>query len=358
MRYLDTAFEGWLVMRKWNEEVVRIYETDNGQILKTLAFEQVASGKAPHTGTATNSSYSDNCSYQEVTIWKQVCHQGPCTIPSDIPCINACATWELVPELDWQWVCTNDDGNVDCAVSSLPYEQCMCYYYGLNCTGYDDNPGDENYFDNNPCGVVDSLENDIGLNFWLGTLKNGINGRQERLMFLEHNSQNYIKTIDTLGILDSLGAPDVPLMSGYRFHGLLHNHFNTDRTTNIFTPGDFLTLGYLITNQDIYRTSTFVFGLVTPTNTNYTLFIRDSVKFHNYIKGFIEHFQAGQRIIESKYGEYDIKAENTPLDNERNFLKLLQTEKCGLTLLKNTTGSPEWKPLSLNNNQIIETPCE
>jgi hypothetical protein len=358
MRHFEAGFKGWVVVRKWNEEIVNIFEVVDGHIIKTMNMGATAVQKSSTANMTSRSSGDDDCNYQEVTIWKKVCEQGPCTPPQDIPCVNACATWEMVPEIDWQWVCTLDNGNVDCAASQLPYEQCMCYYYGLNCTGGGgDDGGAGNFFGNDPCAIADSLKKDIGLLVWTEILKDSINGRHERLLLFKIQNGNYINVGDTVGIIDSLGAPDLFLLPGVKIDGLSHNHFNTTRTLNIFSTPDLYTLGSLFINNNIENSNTFVFSLVTPTNRNYALFIQDSVKFSEFFHGYSLNQNLGMGMLQSRFDQLKIKPDNTPDDNEKKFLKFLKDNKTGLVLLKNNTGEANWNPLKLENNNVLSIPC-
>lgn len=350
MHELDKKFKGWIIIREWNEAIINIYEIEAGKIARTLTMRAAQPGKNANT---LGSTARTECGYAMVEVWHKVCIEGPCEPPQDIPCINNCADWYYTMELDWQWVCVEME-STDCDQNGLPYEQCMCYYYGLNCYDYGD--GEDNTMANTPCAIADSLNNDRGLIIFQSILRQAVSGNKERMYILNHEEDEYKYVLDTSGIADSLGAPDFQIPSGFQCDGIMHNHFDVLRSLNTFSASDLLTLGSFLVNDAIRDVKTFIFTLAAKDGSNYDLVITNKNKFRNFIENDVQTNNIFP--LEAFYMKYNINSSNSKQVNEKNFLTFLKNEDIGLTLLKTDNGSWNWTPLKLQNNGTVTTaPC-
>lgn len=360
MKHLDPEFKGWIVVRKWNEEIINIYETRNGKITRVLNMKtrQIRSN-----GNTSNRSASEICGYAEVVIWNKVCIAEPCEPPQEIPCINGCAEWYYEPQLSWDWVCVDGSNNIDCLQSAMPYEQCMCYYYNLDCDGSGDGGG--GYFADTPCSVADSLEHDAGLRRWCDTIRGTVPSRRERSIYMVNQNGEYLVAIDTVGNPDSLGAPDINLPTGLKLDAVAHDHFyRSGQSLNTFTPLDLFSLGILWKEQHINNTRSFAYFLSTPHDAtlslnDYCIVISDSASFADFISPIVNAGN-GFYLLELEYMFKDISENNSAAANEKNLLTLFSQKNTGLTLLKRdiSGGTGKWEPRKLQNDQVISIPCD
>lgn len=352
MHKLDKQFKGWVVIRKWNEAIVNIYEIEAGKITHVLRMDAMSPKK---NATVPGNFAREECGYTSVMVWNKVCIEGPCEPPQDIPCINNCIDWYYVADVEWEWTCV-ETGDIDCGDGSLPYEDCMCYYYGLNC--YNNGEGDdENTAANTPCAIADSLENNRALIYYQAILRQAVSGNKERMYVLTYQDDEYKYAIDTSGITDSLGVPDLVLNAGAQFDGVMHNHFDVARSLNIFSASDLSTLGNFFVNNAIRDIKTFIFTLTAQDGSNYNLVITNTNKFKNFIEEML--LNNNNIALEFLYMKYNILSSNSKEVNEKNFLSFLKNENSGLTVLKNDNGSWKWNPLKLENNGTVTTlPCE
>jgi hypothetical protein len=142
--------------------------------------------------------------------------------------------------------------------------------------------------------------------------------------------------------------------------GFIHSHYAG--LLSVFSPGDLATISGLYKNGLIKNPDTFVFGLVTASNTQYIMVIDDPVKFTTFAQQFLT--TNGQIDIKytDNYGKFNyqsnnIKETNLSNANELGIVKLLANENSGLKILKGSNNSNDWAELNIKNGLIDPKPC-
>lgn len=238
MHKLDKQFKGWLVIRKWDEAIVNIYEIEAEKTTRVLRMDAMQPKK---NATGPGNFAREECGYTSVMVWNKVCIEGPCEPPQDIPCINNCIDWYYVADVEWEWTCV-ETGDIDCGDGSLPYEECMCYYYGLNCYNNGDEPFDP--YDAPNITISDSLRDSFPCLY--GLLKDSLpnlNRAAQMELFSNFNVSERINlrfdidwSLDSTTNTDAYTDYSASNFDGYQFNGVIKfNPYYVNISTREYT---------------------------------------------------------------------------------------------------------------------------
>ncbi len=148
--------------------------------------------------------------------------------------------------------------------------------------------------------------------------------------------------------------------SGSQIDGFIHSHFAG--LYSIFSPADLASISSMYVNGGIKNINTFVFGLVTASNTQYIMVIDDPTKFATFAQQFLLPDGTIDEIYTSGYGSgtyklFNITRNNLSSTNELGFVQLLAAENSGLKILKGSNNSNDWAELTIKNGVIDPKPC-
>lgn len=208
-----------------------------------------------------------------------------------------------------------------------------------------------------PCEKIKTIGKDSKTKALFQNLKAKTNSTKEFGEILIDNGSG----IDNLPVEGVVGVGGINInYSGSQIDGFIHSHFAG--LYSIFSPGDLASLSSIYANNGIKNINTFVFGLVTASNTQYIMVIDDPVKFATFAQQFLLPDGTIDKTSSDLFGlvdyhKYNIKENNISPTNELGFIQLLLDKNAGLKVLKGSNNSNDWAELNIKNGVIDPKPC-
>ena len=147
---------------------------------------------------------------------------------------------------------------------------------------------------------------------------------------------------------------------GIKIDFYLHTHYAG--LFSVFSPIDLGTLSHWYKNGHINNTETFIYGLVTASNTQYIMIIDDPAKFNVFGEGFLKNGQVDEVRTEAwggwSYALYNIKIDGSINVNEEGLVRLLDDRNTGLKMLKGSNNSNDWSELIYKNGKLDSIKCK
>ncbi|MBV7269475.1 hypothetical protein [Winogradskyella luteola] len=203
-----------------------------------------------------------------------------------------------------------------------------------------------------PCDKINSLGTDIEFKNKMNDLKNSTGLNYEKGYYIGLEGDNVYTPIDGNASEQYIDInPQSPIA------GFLHSHFGMG--DSIFSPGDIVGLYELYNYDLIQNTDTFIFSVVTPQDTAYTIVIDNADEFSNFGNTNLssqESFNTWFSAYTLEYMTLISSGENQITAREIALLKAL--EDSGLILTKGSSNFDSWEKLNLNrNNGIVNGDC-
>lgn len=212
-----------------------------------------------------------------------------------------------------------------------------------------------------PCSQVNNLEGDVSFIAKFDSLEWMSRNVNHEGAFV-YREDTYGKTYEYLEGGGGNQYIDIPDLS-YKADGLIHSHFIDNETLSIFSPSDIQAIWGLYLNGDLNDLRTFTLGVVTPYNTAYLLKIDDVEKFMDFGEEFLvssSPLSSDPNVLLGFYDQvYGINSLQSPSQNEKYFLKLLDGLNTGLKLFKGTPSLlNSWQLIDISEDgQVINTNC-
>lgn len=174
----DEKFDGFMVIRNWQEKVINIIEIKDAKYVRKVKIVKTGSIQEGSRKSENNSSQrlNEECGWVDVPVTVGLCIGN--TYNADAPpSQDNCDNWTEYESSRMEYVpCEPEETDPfqDCIQMGNDNDYCNCQIYGVGCQGGDDPPGDgdngEGNFDeqwndniidstNKPC--IDSILNDL-----------------------------------------------------------------------------------------------------------------------------------------------------------------------------------------------------
>lgn len=139
--------------------------------------------------------------------------------------------------------------------------------------------------------------------------------------------------------------------------GTVHSHYNDPLRLTVFSSDDFFKLYDWFKNGKIANLNTFTFGMVSD-STAYIMMITDSTAFANFGIMLLNDIDEDEMFNSTFYDGFGIKEDKPMTDNEKRFLKAIQTLNTGLSLFKANSAITKFTKIQINaNDQVKPAPC-
>ncbi len=362
--YLDPNFKGIIQVRKWSETIIRTNEIANNKVVKKIKDKL---SKSNYTNTTSRSESDATCPESQncpngghwESFFTHVCENNNYT-SGDVSVVVACLHTSGDNTYVCQyWVCNSEEGDgedddddtpVDCSANVLPYEECMCTYYGLQyCPDGDGDDGDD--ATNDPCDKVKNLATDNAYKQSMQNLKDNLNSNKEYSFLKDNNGL----VLNIPPGLPNAGEIHTNLPDNIAAYTHSHSTANGNDLLPIFAIGDLLALHNIISSGKA-NANNFTFSLISNTG-NWSLTIDDLTKFNDFFNTFFNN-EENENVLNDKYNEYGIHKNTSSNLVEERFLKLLKDTNSGLGLLRGSNDFGNYTKLNLNNsNSIVPSPC-
>jgi hypothetical protein len=214
------------------------------------------------------------------------------------------------------------------------------------------NPASNQIID--PCKSADSLKKNKALDSLFRELEKKVSDKKEYAYNFSQNSDGAIKDL----VLDTgnTGTGTTPINTVSRIDALLHSHY--DGLLSIFTSDDLNTLATFFNQNGFNNPSSFIYGLITSSGTQYVLQISDTSAFSIYANRFRDN-QYYLKVKEQLSLTYGLGYNVSNDDNEQYFMEYMKDLNIGMTLFKYNKNNTKWEPLTLDvNNKVIKQKCK
>ena len=208
---------------------------------------------------------------------------------------------------------------------------------------------------NNPCNVVDSLMKTVNFPFYYQNLRAAITQNFESGYFFKNPLDNINTVYDTAtGPPGTLGISMSPAVS---IDGSVHNHYNDSLRLPVFSFDDFYQLYDWYDKGKIADIRIFTFGMVSD-STAYIMMISDPMAFETFGYKFLADSEKVQIFISTFYDGFGIHEKKSVAENEKAFLKALQTLGAGISVFKATADLSSFGRIRINQyDQVRPFPC-
>lgn len=354
---IDNQFDGFIMVRKWNESSFRLSDINHGQTLRRFSFYNSSngnSGKSTKQKKSTTHRTNDNdCPL----IWVPKMYRC-CVVAGGGDDPNAeggCEVWSEPVESPTQgtW---EEDPNCQPVDDFDPID--LCELYGIGCLDGDDygdgdGEGEEENSTNStsPCDNADSLKNNNEYKEKFAALKNKTNEIKEHGYTFKLNTNGLIDETEITGVDSAAG---IDFVVNNKIDGFIHSHYTG--LLSIFSPDDLYAIAELYLNNKMVDPSKFSAGVVTANNTQYLIMIEDLSKFQQFASKLTGTGLNAYSIMFENL--YKISPGNDINANEKAFLQYIQQSNSGLKLFKGNDSFNEWQPKKVDtNNNVVNNPC-
>lgn len=144
--------------------------------------------------------------------------------------------------------------------------------------------------------------------------------------------------------------------------GTIHTHPNLPLSMLLFSSHDLQALYGYIRDGETNNPLTFTTTIITHYGVDYTLMVTDEQQFLAFGNTWLssdDMIKLFEGVYYQDKGFGIANASMSIADREKLFLKMIQNENAGLTLLKHTQGSSGWGQLAVDptTNSVVATPC-
>lgn len=208
-----------------------------------------------------------------------------------------------------------------------------------------------------PCAKITRIGRNSTTKQLFENLKTKFNSNQEFGEFLTESGGQ----INNISVVGQAGLGGINIDITAPIDGFIHSHHVG--LLSVFTAADLASLSLIHKNWFIKNPNTFIFGLVSASNTQYILIIDNPAKFLTFTDQFLtpdgkidegktDNFSTMNYLL-----DYNIHINNTPQVNELGFVKMLSEKDSGLKVLRGSNNSNDWEELSIKDGQILAKPC-
>lgn len=229
----------------------------------------------------------------------------------------------------------------------------------LSCEGGAGGGGTSTDSTKNPCDSVNKLALNTEFRSKLDSLKLRAEATSNKREYSYYYTNTTANSFDeTMQFGDENDLSTILSVPAYtQIDGFMHNHFYLEgRSISIFSASDLESLIEIHAGNKIKNPYTFSMTLINQHGDSCMLKINDMEKFNMWAQSVSGPGLLNQAMFFFR-SKTDKIGEDTREENEKVFLKFLQTSKTGLKFFKKDLSTNTWKPKKISSNIIVDDPC-
>jgi hypothetical protein len=137
----DSEFDGFIVIKDWQNKVINILEAKNGKYTRRVNIVKSPTKPQSKNRNGNNSNTEEECGWTEITTIIQYCISVGNTSGDVPPDPDDCEEWEERERTEWEFIpCEHEDPDPfqECILAGYTNDECSCQIYGVGCPNNND----------------------------------------------------------------------------------------------------------------------------------------------------------------------------------------------------------------------------